>query len=401
MSDGPNRRTATTLTALVISCWATVAGALDEFSTPCAPCQEPNGRGIYINREADYCLTADDDRNRFCPEAFVQKPDRVELKGRRFPAHGDPTTNKEYVESYVLSAYIQQGPTKRWTPVTLTAVTTTGPRLSFRYKFSNGTVGEASGEKLHKLRLTFSQTNQGLFRSPAQLYFVEKMTLSSDKGPGSSHGLRQRPTLKPVYWYEGVWDLPDPPSPPDADLIVNRQKLFCPDKNKMVLLPGKRVDGQTGKVINDQADNEPLGTVTMACATGAIATCMEWGYNPGAISFADDVENRLLGACIQAKRAAYYGKSGKNKSYKFESYTVDGKKLNIKDREGVLNFKPEPLEAVWTEDGALCFNEAKRRASNVELPKLQSDEKPPACGTQEVVKWFEQGGILATGQHPQ
>ncbi|WP_224367496.1 ADYC domain-containing protein [Hyalangium versicolor] len=350
MRDELNCRTAITLMTLVISCWATVAAA-NEGHGNCSPCQEPNGRGIYINREADYCVQ-DKEKRRFCPEAFVQTHDGVELKGRRFPASANPA--EEYVESYKLSATFELGPNQGATPVILTRVTT-GPRLSFRFRSSNG-MGEASGANLHKLRISI---NEKVFPLSAALTFVEHEVALPGK-----HGRS--------YWYEGKWD----------------SKEYCSDKNRLFLLPGKSVDAQRGRVTN-----AGTGTVTLACQTGAIAKCMDWGYNPSAISFADDVENQLLGACIQAKRAAYFARFGD-----FESYTVDGKKLNIKDREGVLTANPRPLEAVWTEDGALCFNRDLHRAIEVDIPK--PPQEPLECGD-EFNRWFGKGGILATGQYPQ
>jgi hypothetical protein len=123
---------------------------------------------------------------------------------------------------------------------------------------------------------------------------------------------------------------------------------YCRDsagkKTPVTFLPGRTVDAVSARVTAEPS------AVTMACGSGAIATCLDWNYRPPAIS--DD----LYGACLQAKRAAYFARSGD-----YRSYTYAGTEIALRDdfvnKGGPLG----RLEAVWKRDGAECLIDANLR----------------------------------------
>ncbi|WNG28178.1 hypothetical protein F0U62_32360 [Cystobacter fuscus] len=325
--------TAPALVALVIGCWSTLAAAEPTASTSsdCIPCTEPNGRGIYIREGMDYCIEHGD--MRFCPEAFVQgsaqEASPVHLAGRFFWKNQSPF---ESWQMYPVRATLGRGKL-----VTLTGFKVQGAHLSFLYKYSPS--DPESEADLSTLTLTISPNDMGRW----QLSFKKRR----DQG------------------YTGTWT---------GSGGVTQD--FCPDKplmneppmKLMNLLPGKQVDGKTGKV------TEESRMVTMACYTGAIATCMRWGYNPSDLGEPATTENALLGACIQAKRAAYFLASGDT-----SSYTQNGKTIAMQDHYKVKKDPITALEAVWTENGAECLNLDNRRINNPPLPTGWNTKLHDSC----------------------
>jgi hypothetical protein len=151
-------------------------------------------------------------------------------------------------------------------------------------------------------------------------------------------------------------------------------------KTALSLLPGKRVDGSHGRV------TEKANAVTLACASGAIFGCMNRGYKPALLNYPDPQENALLGACIQATRAAYFGGP--------ESYTRNNTPISITDNDAGTraNGTVNSLEALWTENGAACVNAVNRRTSS----PLPAAPVLPPCPT-KVQDWWRLG-VIATGK---
>lgn len=103
------------------------------------------------------------------------------------------------------------------------------------------------------------------------------------------------------------------------------------------------------------------GNITnITCRTGAVATCMQWGYQPWASAFSkvsQQVESleKYHQACIHMKRAAYI------QADLTRTFTIEGTEIEINDP-----FDPPfhsssmtTTEAYWTEVGATCVSDKR------------------------------------------
>jgi hypothetical protein len=93
---------------------------------------------------------------------------------------------------------------------------------------------------------------------------------------------------------------------------------------------------------------DDAGSFTFACAGGAIAKCVEWGYKPwasvGGVSLAAAHQT-----CTRVVRADYCGDG--------VSHTQDGQVINLYDHQGVQrDTRPWLGEASWDVDGARAYN---------------------------------------------
>ena len=369
MRVGLKSSTAAAVMALMIGCWATLA-----IANECTGCTQPNGRGIYVVDNAHYCITSNMNGrkmvSRFCPEAFLEVSDaaglsRVELAGSFFA--GAPSTLLE----------VEPSPRLRVTAiykgkhVPLVGVETKSPnsRLIFFYDKSPAEP-RAVLKGADLANLTLEITVPTIKLAPSSTYLLN---------------FKEEPTHpSSLPRYTVTWR-------PKANAAGESRALCTGPTNIMSLLPGKRVNGRSGKVM-DQAN-----ATTLSCESGAIIPCMKWGYTPSQLNYTDAEENRLLGACIQAKRAAYFAKSGD-----YGSYTVNGMAINMKDHLPIPGYTPVKnesfalLEAIWTEDGAKCLNPQYRRKPTVSLP---NDPLPvPTCGSTTLPNNWAEQGIMATGR---
>lgn len=121
------------------------------------------------------------------------------------------------------------------------------------------------------------------------------------------------------------------------------------------------------------ARTDGANLLTMTCETGAVATCMKWGYTPWdnaqAGSGMTDPRLDLHQACLHMKRASYCGDSHAN--------TVDGTPIIVSDgfnppiNSGPLDF----LEALWTPTGAACVSNRR----HPEIPFIGCPLPLPPC----------------------
>lgn len=125
--------------------------------------------------------------------------------------------------------------------------------------------------------------------------------------------------------------------------------------------------------------------VTLTCKSGGVATCMSWDEVPW-ISTAKDAKSNPLAnlkeyhqACIQMKRAAYFGDG--------VPYTINGTLIYRRDNlmDPQMN---DPLasivnktEALWDAKGAVCVNDKYRRHPELLLGNINTNaNSKPSCG---------------------
>ncbi|WP_164017449.1 ADYC domain-containing protein [Pyxidicoccus trucidator] len=98
------------------------------------------------------------------------------------------------------------------------------------------------------------------------------------------------------------------------------------------------------------------GRVTLACETGAISKCVNWGYKPWAERDGKSLAD-LHQACTRMARADYCGNG--------RSHTLNGTDIDMYDAFGMLkrtthassswNPAHASFEAAWAPDGAACL----------------------------------------------
>ncbi|MCY1022835.1 ADYC domain-containing protein [Pyxidicoccus sp. MSG2] len=399
MKDGIDQRSAVALMAILVSLvgctahgsitsTATDGGTpeVSELATHCpggTTCPgDGNGPGIYVSDTGSYCLWLYPASNlRFCPESFENQPARgdgvssVRLKGRLWSGAED---------TVVLSTPIQvrydgdkQGSLLKVEPSTVPGTS----RLGFTYLLE-GAVNPAHvvGSTLPKLML--------LFRVDTPDAYTLELTFTEVALAGAPNPDRPDTQLK-LFRYRARYDNTRRnisgyycSEPGDAQATPEGEKTPL----SLSVLPAHQVNGATG-VINTSASS-----VTMACVSGAIVTCMEnWGYVPWNPTLeANGNPTLLLGACIQGKRAAYFAHPKTHPYQDFNSYTVEGTDIRIRDNVinfGKLSIEQGNIEAIWNTTGAVCFNPTNQRRPdlfNLEYWNQEALPLLPACTAQDI-----------------
>jgi hypothetical protein len=132
--------------------------------------------------------------------------------------------------------------------------------------------------------------------------------------------------------------------------------------------------------------------VTVSCESGAIATCMLWGYRPWATAQRqDDGQPESLTdyhqACIHMKRAAYCGDGA--------SYTTKGTEILMADPfdPASTRISMDPIEAFWGPDGALCLSTPRHPSVH-----FQGCPDPlPSCSVNPPAGWMIVSGTTHSG----
>jgi hypothetical protein len=164
----------------------------------------------------------------------------------------------------------------------------------------------------------------------------------------------------------------------DFDLRVNGGAWapLCTDavgaRTRAVLL-NEVWDPATGSRVSPT----PAGAVTIACQTGALAKCIEFGYIPWRTS--SDTHQ----ACTRMVRADYCGNG--------QPHTVDGTLVHVIDTYGIQTrdtSKTWVVEAEWSPAGSSCLNPKNTRLAG-QAPSCSR----PACGMD-----FQSGGSIQSGK---
>ena len=129
------------------------------------------------------------------------------------------------------------------------------------------------------------------------------------------------------------------------------------------------------------------GTTSLSCRDGGVTTCMLWGYDPsnsawnGATGHWETLE-AAHGACVQMKRDAYCVAFGDN-----TAYTVKGTPIEIADPylPSINGATVQAIEAVWTNDGANCFDPSHQRHPELGLPSCAA--QLPLCSPSPSSWW--------------
>lgn len=310
-------------------------GRLDTGCTS-GNCSDPtNGQGIYIAKGFGYCIWLHRDLY-FCPEYFSQDISGPQLTGQTVNSKGETIT--QAVTFPVAGRLLGQ-------PVDMLRIGLNAQDLVLAYKDANGE-HELSGTDLGSLELDLQNSTLGAF------------------------SLRFRPTSleKGVLLYQAEY----------TRASMSTWAPTCQDGiGEVAFIPERKVHPVTARVDKDTDS----GVVTLACRSGAIATCMVWGYRPHEVL---DPERQAMAdtayaSCLQAKRAAYFVQSGD-----YASYTAEGTHIALQDMYGIMNVSMPGVEAVWGPEGARCFTPSYRRIPNpgAVLPTLPSVLPVPACDQQ-------------------
>ncbi|MCY1031965.1 ADYC domain-containing protein [Corallococcus sp. BB11-1] len=295
---------------------------------------DPNGLGIYIAEGHNYCFVHE--KSALCPETFVNTPEGVVMKVR---SQAEPRTVLD-IPVWLSS---EEGETDR----TLAGIHAS-PTDFFVAVADKGQTRKVRGGGLEALRFTFTLPVE-VNGDPTKRDFEMSWQPLRDN--------RFRVLYRQVGTREWRRQCDAPKSADVASLF----------------LPARRVDGLNAAV------QEQGTATTLACETGVIGACLDWGYSPWDPTSLQDDPNResVYGACLQAKRAAYFVGLGDPRGYTVGGTDVlrrdaHGFGANSSDRLDELDF----VEALWSPRGAECLNPANRR-SNVPLPRgLQL----PLCG---------------------
>ena len=341
---------------------------------------DDNGRGIYKVEGSFHCFLGGG-QSRFCPEAFVNSPPNgfdpvpfVTLRGRDLlRADTFVYARLDNVRIETPGAPAQDARVLRFQAERTRLSVTTCPRSANCQDASNHTVhtGEALG------RLTFQASAQGpLDRPGLGLTYRLKLT---PQGTEDATGVQKYDVR-----YAEVDGSPQPRWVNHCDT----RGVLGEGRAAGAFLPGWDVHGTTAAVTSS-AD-----AFTLGCESGAIVTCMDWGYTPWdpATGAADERRRYVFGSCLQAKRAAYFVGKGD-----LASYTRNGTRIYKRDqygfgvRGGSRAEELPHLEAIWSPQGAVCLNPDNRRLRrSVTLPGTAV----PPCGSPP--RWSLEGKLATS-----
>jgi hypothetical protein len=333
-----------------------------------------NGLGLFVVAASNstYCFADVGGQPAFCPETFFNADPGVYLQLR--DANDAFETYVVPVQASVPDAWAPDG----YRPVNLIAIHTKGTQLAIEYE-NDDMIEWVSGDELASIKLDIP--------APGTYPFSYSMRVTPSTRPlplGSAPAPYGLPPPKWLRRYDveyriegtgpaaGVW------RPHCTVGTSHRPSSF---------LGQTMIDGVLGQVGQEPA------AVTMACETGAIDTCLAWGYTP---AYTPGVEPNpyLYGSCLQAKRAAYFV-GPREGLIDLMSYTTNGTPIDVQDVAGIIDEPVEHLEAVWNPDGVACLNpENLRRPEMASHPYFAIPSHVPPCPHDD----WSGFGPLATGR---
>jgi ADYC domain-containing protein len=332
---------------------------------PTCPPPPPNGRGLYIitANDSNYCFV-DKNARPFCPDGFLNYGGGVYLRMRDA---GAPSYGKEIYHlpvSLELTTKDDKYPAQE---AELLRVDSEQTWLSVRYRLKGDVKAhKAQGAGLSALRFRLPPFANNAYHFEFKVEAVPAEYNRPDDSPDTPAWLQRY-----AVSYRTADLAPDLWQPQCTVGGIHPPSSF---------VAGPAVDALTGLV--KQQD-----VVTMSCRTGAIDTCMAWGYTPWAEGAGADAPY-LFATCLQAKRAAYFVSKGD-----YNSYTVNRTHIDKRDVFGIAGPLAglTRLEAAWTPNGAACLN-----WENLRVPGL-GDRLNHEGDVQPCVGDWKEDGPLATG----
>lgn len=343
---------------------STTRAALLPSDCPTGQCDpDPNGLGIYVGEGGNYCRTGGATDDRFCPEAFVNTSTGVALRLR------DRQGKNRVIESQPILGELVTGDPTTSGSVTVRAIRGNGTELAIDYEHQ-GAQRTLKGADVGKLQLWISWTvvRDGYRRSL-------KLTPMASNDPNAGQLRRYELSFQNDA---GQW-VPHC-AQPQASGVGSPGAVF---------VPGKAVDGVNGAVTTDP------NVTTVACQSGAIVSCLAWGYTPWdpATGQGDAKRDYVFGSCLQAKRAAYFVGRGD-----LSSYTTTGTPILKRDQFGYgakQELDTEAVEALWSPRGAECLNLQHRR--HPEIPIADTHGVPPCP---KPVDWMPEAKLATSVDKP-
>jgi hypothetical protein len=128
-------------------------------------------------------------------------------------------------------------------------------------------------------------------------------------------------------------------------VLTYEGRNVCPHEEDGFFLQGVWDETATRQ---DAVDGDEGFSYTFACASGALAKCVAWGYAPWIVG--SDAHQ----SCTRMVRADYCGDG--------DSYTKDGTLIDVGDAVGVQTFVGDSeleFEAGWGPDGAVCVDKPR------------------------------------------
>jgi hypothetical protein len=118
------------------------------------------------------------------------------------------------------------------------------------------------------------------------------------------------------------------------------------------------------------AHRDAAGKFTLACETGAIAKCANWGYKPWQTRNGQSLQD-VHQACTRMARADY---CGNGRSHTTENTIIDHyDRTGVNQRQTTVESGWDPaqaeFEAAWTPDGAYCLNRQRHERGVDEILK--------------------------------
>ncbi|MCY1021433.1 ADYC domain-containing protein [Pyxidicoccus sp. MSG2] len=314
---------------------------------------DANGQGIFIAGGWGYCLRYMGSLA-YCPEAFANSPAGVVLKVRYL---SNPT---RLVDTRVGIRRRSGTPGSSADALELLSVSSEGTELVIRYRTRDRQVVAARGADLSGLELTFSVDDPDIGDIP------QPYDLRVEAVPREGTAAKGPSRYKLSYATTTAW------------------QPHC-DGEPVTFLGGRQVDGLRASVV---LNHDSLSLTTLSCESGAVATCLAWGYLPWNPSTGRDDPTRdyLFRSCIQAKRAAYFVGQGD-----LRSYTRSGTLIDKRDQLGINRDRLARPEAIWSPQGAVCLN-----PENLRRPELGAAANTHGLRPCTPLEWSRRGK-LATG----
>jgi hypothetical protein len=320
-------------------------------------CTQSNGNGIYISRTepAGRYGLASSDWWTFYLMGFINRIDNQVIARGWHEVNGAIVV----VDSQVVGA-IYQG-----TTVTLRSLGVRKTYLGARILDAQGQEMELSGDSLKELVLLVTDSEPGHLPITYELRFSEALRMDGALGT-FGYRMDYRPTT-----LQGAPRISYCQRPVAGGTAYEDMATVFHQGAHWSPTDATRTDGDE--------------LISVSCESGAIATCMRWGYAPWRTASRAQGEPESLvpyhQACLHLKRAAYCGGG--------TSYTKNDTRIIVVDpfEPPIQNRSVDRIEAAWSPQQGLCLTEQRRKDIPLNGCAL------PACDAQTMSGWYLISGL--------